>query len=190
MAPDPSFGANMNDYGTGASQPSEFDERGPWFYQARQRVQSAATALQWYGMISIFIAVLVLGIMAAAPDAIFRPIYDKMLDMRKGQPPAPGQQPLPPYDEFRKSNQMQNIVASAISLACSALIFLGGTKMKQLQGYGLSIAASILSIIPCTNSCCCVGLPIGIWALMVLLNADVKLAFSRNVPTAPPQDQI
>src|SRR5262245_7191598 len=171
----------MDDFGTGASQPSEFEDRGQWYYVARQRVQSAGTALQWWGMISIFIAVLALGTCIGAPEAIFRPYYDKLLDMRKGAPA--GQQPLPPYEEFQKSGQMQNIAFYAISLACSALIFLGGTKMKQLTGYGWAIAASILSIIPCTNSCCCAGVPIGIWALMVLLNADVKLAFSRSIPT-------
>jgi hypothetical protein len=170
----------MNDYGTGPSQPSDFDDRGQWFYVARQRVQSAGSVLQWWGMISIFISVLGLGTCIGAPDAVFRPAYDKLLDMRKGAPA--GQQPLPPYEEFRKSNQMQYIAYYAITLACSALIFLGGSKMKQMQGYGWAIAASILSILPC-NSCCCIGLPIGIWALMVLLNADVKLAFSRNVPT-------
>ena len=180
----------MSDFGNVPSQPSEFDDRGPWYYQARRRVESAATALQWYGMISIFIAVMILGVCVVSPDAVFRPAYDQMLEQRKGQAPAPGQKPLPPYDEFRTSGSMQWIIFAAISLACSALIFLGGSKMKQLQGYGLSIAASILAIIPCTNSCCCAGLPIGVWALMVLVNADVKLAFSRNVPLPPEAEPI
>ena len=179
----------MNDYGNVPSQPSEFDDRGPWYYQARQRVQSAGTALQWWGMISIFIAVLGTGTCIGAPDAIFRPAYDRMLEDRKGQPPAPGQQPLPPYNEFEKTAQMRWTIIWAISLACSALVFLGGTKMKQLQSYGLAVAASIVSILPC-NGCCCVGLPIGVWALMILLTADVKLAFSRNTPLPPEAEPV
>jgi hypothetical protein len=56
------------------------------------------------------------------------------------------------------------------------------------------VTGSILSIIPCTNSCCCIGTPLGIWALVVLLNSDVKLAFSRSahiseVRDVPPDDR-
>jgi hypothetical protein len=152
-----------------------------------------------YGIISVFLAVLSLGIYAAAPDTAVRPLYDFQENMikeqQKGQPPQQGQkQALPPYEEYRKSSQLQGIVGGAISLVCSVLIFLGGSKMKHLQGYGLAVTGSILSIIPCTNSCCCIGTPLGIWALVVLLNSDVKLAFSRSahiseVRDVPPDDR-
>jgi hypothetical protein len=38
------------------------------------------------------------------------------------------------------------------------------------------MVASIFAMLPC-NPCCLLGLPIGIWALVVLSNEDVKDAF-------------
>jgi len=68
------------------------------------------------------------------------------------------------------------IVLGVFTLIGAALIFYGAMKMKDLQGYGLAMTAAILSLIPCF-SICCIGIPFGIWALVVLLNQDVKSAF-------------
>ena len=37
--------------------------------------------------------------------------------------------------------------------------------------------ASILAMIPCLSPCCLIGLPIGIWALVILMKPEVKAAF-------------
>jgi hypothetical protein len=50
--------------------------------------------------------------------------------------------------------------------------------MLHLKNYGLCVAAAIIALVPCTSPCCCLGLPIGIWALVVLTKAEVKTAFS------------
>ncbi|MCK5379669.1 MAG: hypothetical protein KAJ78_09700 [Acidobacteria bacterium] len=68
------------------------------------------------------------------------------------------------------------VVMGVFTLVGAALIFYGAMKMKDLQGYGLAMTAAILSLIPCF-SICCIGIPFGIWALVVLLNQDVKSAF-------------
>jgi ABC-type proline/glycine betaine transport system permease subunit len=53
--------------------------------------------------------------------------------------------------------------------------------MRQLKGRGLAIAGAILAMIPLFTCCCCViGLPVGIWALVVLMNAEVKAAFDAG----------
>jgi len=39
------------------------------------------------------------------------------------------------------------------------------------------VAASIIAMIPCVSPCCCLGLPFGIWALVVLARPAVKSAF-------------
>jgi len=69
------------------------------------------------------------------------------------------------------------LVFGVIVLAVAALIFFGAMKMKALESYGLAMTAAILSIIPCF-SICCLGIPFGIWALVVLLNDEVKNAFA------------
>jgi len=50
-------------------------------------------------------------------------------------------------------------------------------KMKELKQWGLCAAASILAMIPCISPCCIIGLPIGIWCLVVLMKPEVKNAF-------------
>jgi hypothetical protein len=59
----------------------------------------------------------------------------------------------------------------------SGLILFGGLKMQKLENYGLAMAASIVAMIPCISPCCLVGLPIGIWAVVVLSKPEVKNAF-------------
>jgi hypothetical protein len=73
----------------------------------------------------------------------------------------------------------------AINIAAAVLIAVGALKMKSLESYGLAMTASILAMVPCigTSSCCCViGLPIGLWALIVLMDKDVKAAFGASTP--------
>jgi hypothetical protein len=63
-------------------------------------------------------------------------------------------------------------------LILQVVTIIGGFKMKNLQSYGLSMAAAIIVALPCTNYwCCLIGLPIGIWALVVLMKPEVKAAF-------------
>jgi hypothetical protein len=69
------------------------------------------------------------------------------------------------------------VVSSIIGLLVSGLILFGAMKMKKLENYGLVMAATILAMIPCFSPCCLLGLPLGIWALVVLLKPEVKSAF-------------
>ena len=72
---------------------------------------------------------------------------------------------------------MGTIWALALTLA-SIVIIWGGVKMLQLRSYGLAMTASVLALIPCISPCCVLGIPFGIWALVVLRNNDVKAAFT------------
>ena len=64
-----------------------------------------------------------------------------------------------------------------ISLALSALVTYAGWQMRQLRGWGLSMAGAIVAMLPCSG-CCLLGLPIGIWAIIVLLDNEIKQAFN------------
>lgn len=59
-------------------------------------------------------------------------------------------------------------------------IFFGALQMLRLQSYAWAIAAGILSII----SCSLIGLPFGIWALIVLSQPEVKDAFGLHAASA------
>lgn len=65
-----------------------------------------------------------------------------------------------------------NLIGFAIYIA----ILLGALKMKKLNSYGFAMTSAILAMLPCSCACC-IGLPIGIWALVVLGKPEVKSAF-------------
>jgi predicted Zn finger-like uncharacterized protein len=69
-----------------------------------------------------------------------------------------------------------NIVGTLIGYSFAVAILMGGLKMKKLENYSSVMTASILALLPCGNFCC-VGLPLGIWAIVVLMRPEVKDAF-------------
>jgi hypothetical protein len=69
------------------------------------------------------------------------------------------------------------VVGAIVGLGFDGLVIFGAMKMKQLQSYGLAIAASIIAMLPCISCGCLLGLPIGIWSLVTLSKPEVKSAF-------------
>jgi membrane protein insertase Oxa1/YidC/SpoIIIJ len=67
--------------------------------------------------------------------------------------------------------------SSFVGILVAAFIIYAALKMKELNHWGLTMAASILAMIPCISPCCIIGLPIGIWCLVVLTKPEVKAAF-------------
>jgi hypothetical protein len=69
-----------------------------------------------------------------------------------------------------------NILVNLFVVALSAFVIFGALKMRTLQGHGIAMGAAIVSLIPCSG-CCCLGIPVGIWALMTLSKPEVKSQF-------------
>jgi len=69
------------------------------------------------------------------------------------------------------------VVGALVGLAKSGVMIYGGLQMKNLQSHSLAMTAAILAVIPCISSCCCLEIPFGIWALMVLNEPEVRNAF-------------
>jgi len=72
------------------------------------------------------------------------------------------------------------VVFNVIGLIMSVVIFMGAMKMKKLEGYNFALTATIIAMVPCISPCCLVGLPIGIWALVILMKPEVKSAFQTG----------
>ena len=69
------------------------------------------------------------------------------------------------------------IGTKVIGLGISGLILFGAIRMQSLTSHGLAMAVAILAMIPCFSPCCLLGLPFGIWALVVLSKPEVKSQF-------------
>jgi hypothetical protein len=76
---------------------------------------------------------------------------------------------------IKTAEKGMNAVFSVIAMVGNTLVLMAGLMMKKLKAWGLCLTGSIFAII--LNGCCCIGLPIGIWALIVLSNRDVKAGF-------------
>ena len=77
------------------------------------------------------------------------------------------------------------ITMRTVFLLLQCVIALAGWRMGKLRNYPSAMAGSVLAIIPCISPCCVVGIPFGIWALVVLMKPGVKAAFDLT-PGIPP----
>lgn len=76
--------------------------------------------------------------------------------------------------------KLLNAVWPLVMIGANFVVVFGGLKLKSAQAYGISMAAAIISTIPCCfNGCCCItSMPAGIFALVLLLKPEVKASFT------------
>lgn len=68
--------------------------------------------------------------------------------------------------------------AFCVFIARDVFLIYAFSRMHVLRSYGMALTGAVISVIPLLGSPCCVlGLPFGIWALVVLNNPSVKSAF-------------
>ena len=91
---------------------------------------------------------------------------------------------LIPYMEDEFSEKMEGMfqasymtASSLVGILIAAFLIYVSTKMREPSQDGLCIVASVLAMIPCVSPCCIIGLPIGIWCLVVLTKPEIKAAF-------------
>jgi hypothetical protein len=66
-----------------------------------------------------------------------------------------------------------------IRLALDGLVIYGALQMRQLKSWNLSLAGAVAASIPC-SFCCVITIPLGIWAIVVLLNDEIKQSFAAQ----------
>ena len=85
---------------------------------------------------------------------------------------------IPP--ELLKPSPEQIAIGLAMN-ATGAIIgtvsILGAWRMRRLRSYGLAMTSSVLSMIPCVTCCFCLGIPLGLWSIVVLSRAEIRDSF-------------
>jgi hypothetical protein len=66
-------------------------------------------------------------------------------------------------------------VTAVLCLCWGVVVISGGWKLYKLSDYAHAMTASIIAMLPC--SVCWLGLPFGLWALILLCQPEVKAAF-------------
>lgn len=69
------------------------------------------------------------------------------------------------------------ILLALFGLAVSGFVIWAALEMRKLQNRTLAVVASVLAMVPCISPCCLLGIPIGIWSLVVLMKPEVQQAF-------------
>ncbi|MDC0574530.1 hypothetical protein OAO39_01225 [Pirellulaceae bacterium] len=81
-----------------------------------------------------------------------------------------------PDEQEKAVNVIGNVVGSILSIPFHIFFIFGCKKMMRLESKSVVWMMLILAVIPCCTPCC-VGLPIGIWGIVVMNDPIVKLAF-------------
>ena len=76
------------------------------------------------------------------------------------------------------SAEKTGLIMGLFGIASGGVILAAALSMMRMRWYPLAIAGSVLAMIPVVSPCCLLGLPLGIWSLVVLLRSDVRRSFS------------
>lgn len=69
------------------------------------------------------------------------------------------------------------VAANILVLVLSLVTVFAGVRMLQLRSYGWVLTGIFLAMIPCLSGCYCLGIPLGIWALVVINRPAIKASF-------------
>ena len=85
----------------------------------------------------------------------------------------------PPFVQQMEANQVGPVAAAIQSCFAflNIVIMLGAIQMLRFKMWGVSLTVSILAMLNFGTCCCILGLPVGIWSIVVLSQPHVKKAF-------------
>ena len=70
-----------------------------------------------------------------------------------------------------------SLIACSVFVVVSLLQAACGVAMLTRRSYALAVFGAGLSIVNCNQICCFVGIPVGIWSMIVLFRSDVRASF-------------
>ena len=155
-----------------AQEPDRYQDYDDYDDRPRRRRGGRAAAAQRVTLPAILLMVvggigLAFGLLNAVLEAA---------GMNEGPNPfVPANQPNDPA--MKNFQDTMKIIGPILNIAWGVIVLLGGLKMKNLTGRGFVMFSTIFSMLPC-NACCILGIPLAIWALIVINDDDVKRAFS------------
>ncbi len=168
-------------YAAGSDLPPEddFPARPGGFSQAGGRVQAPAIALIVVGILNVlwvgwtFFNV---AMMTLTPADQF---HKQMVNLYQAFPQMQTEMNKRAPDELKNQTLFIGWGWVALGLLSTVLVLVGGIRMLSRKNYALGVCGAICAALPCLTcgGCCGFGEIIGIWALIVLLNPEVREAF-------------
>jgi hypothetical protein len=154
----------------------DHDDRGGRPYRTkRERIARGKTLVRIPGVLMIIVALLGIG---DKGWALFN--LEESLEQQDDFRQMFNQPKMTPAEKDRQ--RTTTLVISSVGVAGAVLGLIGGICMVAVVGRGFCIASSVVAIIPALHGCCFLSTCVGVYALIMLLNADVKLAFVGEPP--------
>ena len=86
---------------------------------------------------------------------------------------------LPPAaNQAEQTGQLVGYFGAIIGIiVMNIIVIVGAYHLQCLKKYSMAMTGAIIACIPCCSPCLVLGIPFGIWALVLLNNADIKSHF-------------
>lgn len=88
----------------------------------------------------------------------------------------------PEFVREMQANSAGPVAAGIQSLfvLVNLLVIVGGVQIMRISTWPLGLAAAIAAIINFGSCCCILGIPIGIWSIIILAQEDVRRLFDAK----------
>ena len=91
---------------------------------------------------------------------------------------APGPGMRVPANEAEKTAQVAGgLAASVVLMVMNTVVIVGAWNLQNLKKRSTAMTGAIICCIPCCSPCVILGIPFGIWALVLLNSPDIKPHF-------------
>ena len=144
---------------------------------ALQRIELPALALIGVGVLGILLhlaglagALLNLALQRGERDELLRDLVGRMPEL------------APAFEAGFAVGTVLSVLFYLVGIALSVVIVVGGLRLRRLRSRGLGLAAAVLAMVPCLGPCCVLGVPIGVWSLVVLSDPEVRRQFEGGPP--------
>jgi hypothetical protein len=78
--------------------------------------------------------------------------------------------------QLQQIEKVTKVVGPILNILWGLIVLFGGWQMRSLSSRGFVVFSCVWAMLPC-NGCCLLGIPIGIWALVVLNDPMVKRVY-------------
>lgn len=92
-------------------------------------------------------------------------------------PPSGRLSDVPAYWGLASSDFTYIFVTAALELTTQLFIVYGASCLLRRRNYYVGLAAAVLSSLPFCSGCLVLGMPFGIWAIVMLRQPEVRAAF-------------
>jgi hypothetical protein len=148
----------------------EYDDHDDYDDRPRRRRGGRAAARERVSLPAIFLMIIGgLGLAYA--------VLSITLQVTGNAGPNPFMNPQQANDPAAKAGErVGKVIGGVMIVAWALIVFFGGLQMKNLKNRGFALFSAVWAMLPC-SPCCLLGIPFGIWALVVLSDERVKRAF-------------